>query len=190
METDDRTRKEKKFLRDKFIKIRESMTDEMVKEKSQIIVKKLLSFDKFVQAKNVMLYYPFRNEVDVKDLLNICKDKSFYFPVVDFENKTLKIRKYTGKFYKNKFGILEPIYENNDFGCEILDFIIVPGIVFDTRCYRIGYGGGYYDKLLSVVRCTTCGVCYDEQIVDRIPVTVNDVPLNYVISDKRTFCHE
>ncbi|MCS7227745.1 MAG: hypothetical protein NZ839_02125, partial [Endomicrobia bacterium] len=94
METNNRTREEKKVLREKFIKLRENIPEDEANKRSLLIIQQLLKLKNFNQAKNIMLYYPFRNEVNVTGLIDTCKDKTFYFPVVDFDNKTLVIRKY------------------------------------------------------------------------------------------------
>lgn len=190
MACDDRTIQEKKRLREKFIQLRNNLPKDVVEKKSLLILEKLIRFEKFVQAKDVMIYYPFRNEVNVLSLISYYQSKNYYFPVINFNTKKLIVRRYNGKFYENKFGILEPVYENNDVEYTVLDFIIVPGVVFDTRCYRIGYGGGFYDKLLKNVRCTSCGVCFEEQIVDVLPTTNDDVPVDYVFSDERILYKE
>ncbi len=183
METDEK-RKEKQILRKKFLKIRDSILyDERIK-KDKIIIEKIMNFEEFIKANNIMIYYPFRSEVNLLSLIELCKEKNFYFPVVDFEKKELKVAKYNGKFKQNKFGILEPenseIIDKNE-----LDLVLVPGVVFDLRGYRIGYGGGYYDRFLSNINSYNCGVCYDEQIVGIIPASSEDVALNYIISDRR-----
>ncbi len=179
------TREQKKTLREKFLKVRNSIPYKERVEKDSVIIKKILEFKEFLKAKNVMIYYPFRNEVNLLHLIDLCRDKNFYFPIVDFENKELKVAKYNGKFYQNKFGIFEP--ESSEIIDEVnyLDFVLVPGVVFDNHGYRIGYGGGYYDRFLSKIKSYRCGVCYDEQVVDNIPISPNDVFLDCIISDKR-----
>lgn len=175
---------QKQILRKKILQQRLALEQYEVETKSQKVIENLLSLKEFKTAQNIMIYYPFKNEVDVLPLIDICKEKKFYFPIVNFEKKEIEIKKYNNKFIKNKFGIYEPvgkIFKNK----EIIDFIIVPGIVFDTKCYRLGYGGGYYDKFLKSLNKISCGVCYDFQIIDSLPVEDNDVQLNYVISENR-----
>ncbi len=173
----------KQLLRKKFLELRLKLDKRIKKQKDKKIIKNLLSLDEFKKAKDVMIYYPFKNEVDVLKLIKICKDKNFFFPVVNFKKKILEVRKYNEKFVKNKFGILEP--KAKSLKRIKLDFVVVPGIVFDEKCFRIGFGGGYYDKFLKTVDCFTCGVCYDFQIVKSLPTIKNDVKLDCVISERR-----
>lgn len=174
--------KEKQSLRKEFLKLREKLTDTEVEQKSKIIVEKISLLKEFKLAKNVLLYYPFRKEVDVLKLL-IHKDKNFYFPIVDFSNKQLLIGKYNGKFIKNKLGIYEPEEKIDEKILEIIDIVIVPGVVFSKNGYRIGYGGGYYDKLLKKINTLSFGVCYDFQIIDFLPIKETDSKVNYIISE-------
>lgn len=178
----DEIREKKRALRKKFLEIRENLTDEEVKQKSKIIVEKISLMEDFKLAKSVLLYYPFRKEVDILELLN-WKEKNFYFPVVDFVNKNILIGKYNGKFIKNKFGIYEPEERLCVDFLKTIDFVIVPGVIFDKNGYRIGYGGGYYDKLLKKIANLKCGVCYDFQIVDSLPIQETDVKVDYIISE-------
>jgi len=89
-----------------------------------------------------------------------------------------------------KFGIYEPKTKNlcaeiprND-GAWIL--AIIPGVAFDKKGYRIGYGGGYYDRYFSNLKNTKgiykLGVCYDFQLVDKIPTDEHDIKMNQVLS--------
>ena len=174
---------DKQKLRKKFLELRLKLDEKTKKQKDKKILKNLISLDEFKKAKNVMIYYPFKNEVDVLELIKICDNKNFFFPVVNFKKKVLEVRKYSGKFVKNKLGIFEPT--GKSLKTVKLDFIIVPGIVFDEKCYRIGFGRGYYDKFLKNVNCFTCGVCYDFQIVKSLPAEKNDVKLDCVVSEKR-----
>ena len=66
-----------------------------------------------------------------------------------------------------------------------LDFVLVPGIAFDLQGRRLGRGKGYYDRLLAEVRGKTCGVAFDEQIVDEIPVEPHDIHVNCILTPTR-----
>lgn len=178
----DEIREKKQALRKKFLELRENLTEEEIKQKSEIIVEKISLLEEFRSAKNVLLYYPFRKEVNVLKLLDY-KDKNFYFPIVNFASKELLLGKYNGKFLKNRLGIYEPKEKVDDSVLKIIDLIIVPGIVFDKNGYRIGYGGGYYDRLLKKIDTLSYGVCYDFQIVDSLPSQSTDVRVNYIISE-------
>ncbi len=65
---------------------------------------------------------------------------------------------------------------------DLVEFVIVPGLAFTPDGYRLGYGGGFYDRFLSLVQAPNAGVCFAEQIVPELPVEAHDVRVQRVIS--------
>ena len=96
----------------------------------------------YVLAKNVMIFYPTEYEIDLRDLVN--DDKKFYLPRVEGDN--LAVCPYCDELKKSKFNIMEPLSEKVCEDC--LDLIFVPALSADKDNYRLGYGGGYYDRFL------------------------------------------
>ncbi|WP_340001904.1 5-formyltetrahydrofolate cyclo-ligase [Oceanobacillus sp. FSL K6-0127] len=81
------------------------------------------------------------------------------------------------------FDLLEPIPDRKRFVAKKdIDLLIVPGILFDKHGYRIGFGGGYYDRFLVDFNQKTVSLCSDEQLVDHIPKEKHDLPVQYVIT--------
>ncbi len=92
---------------------------------------------------------------------------------------------YRGTLGKSFKGIKEPkLFKRKAFKKD-LDIIIVPGIAFDKRGYRIGYGAGFYDRFLKDFRGKKIGVAFDCCIVERVPVSKNDVPVDVILTEKR-----
>ena len=83
------------------------------------------------------------------------------------------------------FGIREPRIHCARVASGELDLILVPGVAFDLCGRRLGRGKGYYDQLLGVMRGTTCGVTFEEQIVAEVPVGPHDVRLDYILTPTR-----
>ncbi len=74
---------------------------------------------------------------------------------------------------------------------EALDVIIVPGICFDLRGYRIGFGNGFYDSYLENVSATKIGLAFEEQIIERLPAETHDERVDIIVTDKRViFTHK
>jgi 5-formyltetrahydrofolate cyclo-ligase len=84
-----------------------------------------------------------------------------------------------------KFGIREGADVSPEMELNQLDLVLVPGVAFDTHGRRLGRGKGFYDRLLAGVRGTKCGVAFDEQIVDAVPVGPQDIPLNCILTPTR-----
>ena len=83
------------------------------------------------------------------------------------------------------FGIREPTRRCTRLPSNRLDLILVPGVAFDLHGRRLGRGKGYYDQLLRTLRGTRCGVAFDQQIVEEIPVAPHDVPLDCLLTPTR-----
>jgi 5-formyltetrahydrofolate cyclo-ligase len=86
---------------------------------------------------------------------------------------------------RGKFGIREPLPSCTEVPLNRLDLVLVPGVAFDARGARLGRGKGFYDRLLADVRGTKCGVAFEEQIVDAVPVGPLDIRLNCILTPTR-----
>lgn len=110
---------------------------------SSEICKQIRNMQIYQNSENVMLYYPMQYEINLLDLLK--DDKNFYFPKV-FKTELL-VCPYTSDLKKSDLNIYEPCSAPVD--AKILDLIFVPALMADKQNYRLGYGGGYYDRFLA-----------------------------------------
>lgn len=85
------------------------------------------------------------------------------------------------------FGISQPTREHPYTDVEEIDLVLVPGIAFDARGSRVGFGGGYYDRLLGrLPHAFRLALAYDEQLVDSIPAEEHDEPVDAIVTPRRT----
>ena len=175
----------KSKLRKKILKIREKNNKENVQiNYSQII--KILKKEK-ITKKVVGGYYPVNFEVDDLELLKKFKKKGFSIalPVIK-ENFQMNFYKwsFSDPLKINKYGIPEPKNKNIVWP----DILLVPLVAFDKNLNRLGYGGGYYDrlieKLLKKKNITTIGLALSVQEIDKVPINRYDQKLNYIITNK------
>ena len=145
-----------------------------IKDLSVKAVEKIRQCELYCHAKNVMLFYPLKEEINLLDLLSDCKN--FYFPRVCGED--LEVCPSCENFEKSKFGILEPTSKAVSVQC--LDLVIVPALMCDKFGYRLGYGGGYYDRFLKVCSAKTLAVIPKNLIIEKLPHDEFDVPINYI----------
>ena len=137
---------------------------------SQKIINNILNSDIFKKSMHIALYYPLEGEVDLRPLLDI--DKEYYLPKCIINE--LFFAKYDGTLVKGCFNISEP--QGDIINPDILDLIYIPCLCANNKCYRLGYGKGFYDKFLKkhssnakkIIVCPDCFINNDfiEDIFD------------------------
>lgn len=133
---------DKNSLRIKIKNMRKTMP---LEEISIRIVKNIRNSKTYKNARNVMLFYPKKYEVNLLELLS--DDKNFYLPRVNGQDLEVCLYKNGDELKKSEFGVLEPI--SKSISPSTLDLVIVPALAIDKNHNRLGYGGGFYDRFLS-----------------------------------------
>ena len=183
----------KQTLKQEIFRKRKSLTRGEIKEKSKRIKENLYSLEEFEEAKNIMLYVSFNEEVDTQEIIKellINKEKNIIVPYVVKNDPILQLSelKSFNELEPKTLDILEP-RDNfiREFGLKKLDSVIVPGIVFDENGYRIGYGYGYYDRFLKNLdkNVKKIGLAFEFQLVGKIPEERHDVPVDIVVTGER-----
>jgi len=102
--------------------------------------------------------------------------------------RPLRIRDLVGDVEAGYRGIPEPRADCPPVTLESIEFVLTPGIAFDAEGRRLGYGGGYYDRLLPLLHSAACrvGGAFEVQIVARVPAAPHDVRVQYVVTERRT----
>jgi 5-formyltetrahydrofolate cyclo-ligase len=180
-------------LRKNMLNQRKSMEIHNVNVFSNKIIATIMELPQFASSKNIMLYLSFNKEVNTYPLAKWCLDngKTLIAPYcINAERKIIpfKISNLTNDLTKSTFGVMEPKHDLlKKVNIEDIDLIIVPGVVFDEHCNRIGFGAGYYDRFLPKKAKNTpaIGIAYDYQVIDEIPIGEYDVPLDFIITEKR-----
>lgn len=133
----------------------------------------------FRQSQRVMIYHPMRHEIDVRKIMDMAPEKEYFLPVVHRNAIEVHPYKRGDKLKRGKMGVLEPI---TDVYTGKIDLIIVPGVGFDKSNYRIGRGGGYYDRFLKRYNHTpSIGVGYSFQLIDEVIRDKHDKRVTKVI---------
>ncbi|OGN61278.1 MAG: 5-formyltetrahydrofolate cyclo-ligase [Chlamydiae bacterium RIFCSPHIGHO2_12_FULL_27_8] len=169
----------KNDLRKKFIKIRQSLPiNRKIRAEKQLLKISKYNFKNFLSfssKKSEINLYFLNKKLSLSGKLLLPK-------VVDNSLKIYKINNLQKDLMKGEFDILEPnpIF-CEEFSLEKIDCILVPGLVFDKNNNRLGYGKGFYDRLLKDSKATTIGIGYLEQFVDIVPSDPHDITLNHVL---------
>ena len=155
------------------------------KELSTIIVDKLMNMDIYKKSRVIAIYNSLSSEVDTSYLINeSLKEKIVLLPRIINDKMVFIIINKDSLYEKSRIGVMEPIGNIYD---GIIDLIIVPGLAFDKNLNRLGFGMGYYDKYLSNNDIYKIGLCFDEQIIESVPVNEFDIKMDMIITKKRVF---
>lgn len=153
--------------------------------KDELIIKKISQLDVFKKAGNILFYLSIHGEVDLINLFEqFNQTKKFILPRVQEKKLQLFIVKNLQETETGNFKILEPKTHLPKMTPGKIDLALIPGIVFSKNGHRIGYGKGYYDRLLKTTNCVKIGIAYDFQIVENIEGQEHDIPMDIVITEK------
>ena len=174
----------KSKLREKIIKIRNRVYLKNLKIDFNQILK--IFKEENITSKIIGGYYPVNSEIDDLDLLKKFENKNYIIslPVIK--------RNFIMDYYKwsfsdplriNKYGIPEP--ENKKIIYP--DILFIPLVAFDKNLNRLGYGGGYYDRLIkkfSKKKIIKIGLAFSDQEIDKVPINAYDQKLDYIVTNK------
>lgn len=183
-----------KQLRKEILAARNTLTAREIQTKSLAIGERVLTLPEIQESSSIFLYVSFRSEVETTALLAKLLDlgKTVSVPITYVKERRLDAIRITNPardLVPGYCDIPEPrkeILVSNYTAPETIDAIILPGSVFDTRCGRFGYGGGFYDRFVSAVpSACRIGLAFELQIVERAPLQDHDELLDMVITESR-----
>jgi 5-formyltetrahydrofolate cyclo-ligase len=175
---------EKNNLRKKIKALKKNYVLSDFKSMSRQIFDRIETLDIFQKSKIVLIYWSLPDEVHTQDfILKWFRTKTILLPAI--RNDTLLVKQFSGiesMEEEKKLGIQEPVGESfRDY--DQIDLVIVPGLAFDRKNNRLGRGKAYYDKLLSGITSYKIGVCFHFQYFENIPVSDNDIKMDYIITN-------
>ena len=145
---------------------------------SNAIVKKIRSLEIYRTAKNVMIFYPLQFEINLLPLLE--DSKNFYLPKVDGENLLVCPFKIGERLVKSEFNVSEPL--SVPVSSDIPEVVFVPALAVDKNNFRLGYGGGFYDRFLESSKAYSIVPVSEKLVVEKLPVDEFDIPVDCVIT--------
>lgn len=183
----------KSQIRRELIAKRQALSQEEVQSKSQLIARRIVTLPEFCQAKTIMVYLAFRNEVDTQEIIQeaLAQGKRIVVPISEPQERKIipaEIKNYPADLQVGTYGILEPkpeaIYPVDP--AEI-DLVFIPGVAFDEKGYRLGYGAGYYDRFLSRLRpdVVTLALAYEMQILSDVYPESHDQKVGLIVTEER-----
>lgn len=183
----------KRSVRKEKLRWRASLGPEEARIKSEQIAATLIKLPEYANAKTILFYVSAKpNEVDTHSLIRqaLSKGVRVLVPVTDFDRNQLAVSEIKGmeELVRVRFGLLEPRADSlRPADADEADVIIVPGVAFDRECRRVGFGGGYYDRLLAGAHAHAIALGYEGQLVERVPAGSKDMPVDVVVTERRVY---
>jgi 5-formyltetrahydrofolate cyclo-ligase len=183
---------DKEELRKTILQERESLGNREIAKKSDLIFQRVKTATFFREASSLVLYSPIRKEVNTESIFLLAKNlgKRTGFPVTLTSIMRLLLFEIDDleELTVGTYGIKEPPFlEENLISLDKLDLLIMPGVAFDESGCRVGYGGGYYDRLTveDGFRAVKMALAFDLQIVEGVPREPHDIKVDYIITESR-----
>lgn len=181
----------KEELRRLFLKRRATMDPEEVAAASAAVGRRVLALDDFLRAGTVMAYVDVRNEVQTGGLIRVAlrRGQRVALPVPRPRSRSITAAlatTYPEGLVPGPYGIPVPSPDAEPVSPSDLDCVLVPGVAFDRDGFRLGYGGGYYDRFLAGLRdrVPVIGLAYAWQVVPRLPREPHDRPVDLVVTEE------
>lgn len=177
-------------IRKRILGMRNALSREAIERDSLKIMKTLEETDQILRASTLMVYLDFGSEVMTGDLIRWGwgAGKRIVVPFCRPASRELTACRIDGfdELEEGHYGIrapragrLRPVSGGD------IDAVIVPAVAFDRRGYRVGYGGGYYDRfLLKAPRAAKIGAVFGCQMIDAVPADGHDLPVEMIVTEK------
>ena len=182
---------DKKELRKVFSEKRDSLSKKEIYEKSLIICNRFFDMDFYKNSSKIFTYINYKSEFVSSIIAEkaLSDGKVVAVPVMSGKKCEMFFVeiKSLAELLKNKYGILEPALDfNKVLRPDLETIIVVPALAFDINGFRLGYGGGFYDKYLSENNSfLNAGLVFDFQIADEIIHNKYDVSVDLILSENR-----
>ena len=182
---------DKEQLRRKLQKCLLEMTEEQRSEKSRKACRNLVSTPQFQSALAIMLYLSLPHEVDTSEAILYAWQlgKTVTVPKISWQQRHMipvRINSLETGFSTEVAGLRNPV-TGVPVSFEEIDLVVAPALGFDRRGNRLGRGGSYYDRFFAneELKASRCGFAFAEQMVDSVPVTEHDEPMDFLVTDEK-----
>jgi 5-formyltetrahydrofolate cyclo-ligase len=176
----------KRALRARYRRARDELELAYRERASRRICDRIEQWDGFRSARVIFAYLPMRGEVDLQPLFDRTPQVQWAIPrVVEAPEPHLLFHAFRpDRLILHRYGMLEPDPAAPLLPPDQADLIIVPGLAYTRSGFRLGYGGGYYDRLLAHPgHAATLGACYQALLLDEIPRGPRDVSVGHLVTE-------
>jgi len=178
----------KQALRNQMRMVRDALPESACEARSAEIRKRLFGLAELERAATVLAFASIRNEVRTRPIIEEAwsTGKRVALPRVHGDELRLHLIDSQTPLGEGSFSVPEPSADAAAIEPSEIDFALIPALALDPRGYRIGYGGGFYDRLIPrLSKACTCAIAYDFQLISEVPELHFDVSVDLVITDSR-----
>lgn len=179
-------------IRARLLLQRRALSEKERRKRSEEISERFLALPDFRSARSIQFYLAAADEVQTERMIEeaLRLRKRVAVPVIAPEKRALTFSELDSlrpeRLEAGPFGIRQPRPEfRKEVALEEIDLWVLPGVAFDEGGGRLGFGAGYYDRLLHRARGTRIGLAYDFQVMDRLPVDHTDQAVDLIVTEKR-----
>jgi len=190
-------REAKRNLRERVLRTRDALAPDVRTRLGEAIRVSLGARRDFLSARTVLLSLAFRSEWETRPLFSAswALGKTTVAPRVNRETRMLElcaVADLERDIARGYLGIDEPMGHCPSVDPSEIDWVLVPGVAFDLSGHRIGYGGGYYDRLLPTLRADARRIAgaFELQIIERVPAAAHDLRVDAIVTEARTIVAE
>ncbi|MGI6113438.1 MAG: 5-formyltetrahydrofolate cyclo-ligase [Mahellales bacterium] len=186
----DKTGMDKDSIREKVLRVRNNLTPDQIRSMSLDIFNTFINLDQAKGSSTIMIFLSFGSEVITDNIIEWAwqTNKKVAVPICRPKTREM-VPSIIDSFDQVKpgyFGIRQPKEELvRPIDKNEIDLIVVPSVAFDKNGYRVGYGGGYYDRFLADIKkdVPKIGIAFDCQVVSRVPTDEYDIPVDLIVTN-------
>jgi len=181
---------EQKFqLRKHCRAVRKALGDEKRAQASLSICERIEEWQIFQQSQTILTYMPVKFEADLTSLLERHPHKRWILPrILPEEDNRMVFHAFdVQRLVLHPFGMVEPASDSPVIAPEEIELTLVPGLAFDRLGFRLGYGGGYFDRFLKNFNGVSAGIVFHDLLFEKIPHSVHDIPMHWIITENDLF---
>jgi 5-formyltetrahydrofolate cyclo-ligase len=182
----------KRAIRERVLATRDALPARQREAASEKIVERLIALPSFLAARTIFVTIPFRNEWDSRLLAEraLTLGKTLASPRVNLQSRMLSLHRVCDlsiDLAPGYRGIPEPTTLCPAVAIDEIEWLLVPGVAFDVHGRRLGYGGGYYDRLLPLLPRTAPRIAgaFEAQLVDEVPAAPHDLSVDLIVTEAR-----
>jgi 5-formyltetrahydrofolate cyclo-ligase len=180
---------QKTHLRKHCRAIRKSLGDEKRAQASLSICERIEAWEIFQHSSAILTYMPIKAEVDLTPLLERHPNKKWILPriIPEEDNRMVFHPYFADRLIHHPFGMAEPAPDLPVIAPEEIELTFAPGLAFDRHGWRLGYGGGYFDRFLKKFSGGCAGIVFHDLLLDEVPHGEHDMPMHWIVTERETF---